>query len=193
VAAGLVFWLVTVVVLAVRGVFFVPAGGLPLPIVAAVMAPLAVFGIGFAASRGFRQFLAAVDLQLITALQAWRVAGFAFIALYAHGILPGLFAWPAGLGDMAVGAVAPWMVMSLVRRPNYAASRSFRTWNLLGILDLVVALATGALGTALATGAAGEVTTSPMGQLPLVLVPAYLVPIFLLLHLTALYQARRAS
>jgi hypothetical protein len=30
-----------------------------------------------------------------------------------------------------------------------------------------------------------------MAQLPLVLIPAYLVPIFLMLHLAALFQARR--
>jgi hypothetical protein len=30
-----------------------------------------------------------------------------------------------------------------------------------------------------------------MTQLPLVLVPTYLVPIFLILHLTALFQVRR--
>jgi hypothetical protein len=30
-----------------------------------------------------------------------------------------------------------------------------------------------------------------MAQLPLVLIPAYFVPIFVTLHLTALFQARR--
>jgi hypothetical protein len=32
-----------------------------------------------------------------------------------------------------------------------------------------------------------------MAQLPLVLIPTYLVPTFLILHLTALFQARRLS
>jgi hypothetical protein len=32
-----------------------------------------------------------------------------------------------------------------------------------------------------------------MSMLPLVLIPAYLVPIFLMLHLTALFQSRRAG
>jgi hypothetical protein len=31
-----------------------------------------------------------------------------------------------------------------------------------------------------------------MGQLPLVLIPAYLVPLFIMLHFTALAQVRRA-
>jgi hypothetical protein len=32
-----------------------------------------------------------------------------------------------------------------------------------------------------------------MAQLPLVLIPAYLVPIFMMLHLTALFQVRRIA
>jgi hypothetical protein len=43
----------------------------------------------------------------------------------------------------------------------------------------------------LATGAAGEVTVAPMAQMPLLLVPAYLVPLFFIWHLIALFQARR--
>ena len=92
---------------------------------------------------------------------------------------------------MAIGLTAPWLALALVRRPGFAASRLFVVWNLLGILDLVVAVSDAALNQSLATGAAGEVTVAPMAQMPLVLVPAYLVPLFVMLHLTALFQARR--
>ncbi len=47
-----------------------------------------------------------VDIGLVTSFQAWRVAGFVFLPLLAFGHLPGLFAWPAGLGDVAVGLAA---------------------------------------------------------------------------------------
>jgi len=43
-------------------------------------------------------------------------------------------------------------------------------WNLLGILDLVVAVTTGALSSGFVAGLAGKVTTAPMAQLPLVLI-----------------------
>jgi len=66
-------------------------------------------------------------------------------------------------------------------------------WNLLGILDLAVAVSIGALVPLFAPNLYGTVTTSPMSQLPLVLIPAYLVPTFLMLHLTALFQSRRAG
>ena len=129
----------------------------------------------------------------MTAVQAWRFAGFGFLALYAHGVLPGVFVWPAALGDMAIGLTAPWLALALVRRPGFAVSRLFVVWNLLGIFDLVVAISIGALSASLGTGAAREVTTAPMAQMPLVLIPAYFVPLFAMLHLAALFQARQVA
>jgi hypothetical protein len=108
----------------------------------------------------------------MVAVQAWRFAGLGFLALNTHGVLPGLFTWPAGLGDIAIAATAPWMMVALLRQPRFAASKAFAAWNVIGILDLVVAVGTGALGSALATGVAGEVTTGPMAQLPLALIQA---------------------
>ena len=99
----------------------------------------------------------------------------------------------AGLGDIAIGVTAPWVALALLRQPGFAISRVFVVWNLLGILDLVVAVSVGGLSSAFASGAPGEVTTGPMAQLPLVLIPAYLVPLFLILHLAALFQARRQA
>ena len=141
----------------------------------------------------FRNFVLTIDLRLVTGIQAWRFAGLGFLALNTHGVLPGLFTWPAGLGDMAIGLTAPWIVLALIRVPGFAASRLFVVWNLPGIMDLAVAVSTGAIASAMATGAAGEITTAPMAQLPLVLIPAFLVPFFIMLHLAALVQARRLA
>ena len=91
---------------------------------------------------------------------------------------------------MAIGITAPLVLSALLRRPGFAAEKSFVAWNLSGILDLVVAVSIGALVPLLAPSFYGTVTTSPMTQLPLVVIPTYLVPTFLMLHLTALFQAR---
>src|SRR5262249_45977559 len=82
---------------------------------------------------------------------------------------------------------------TLVRRPEFAGSRLFVVWNLLGMLDLVAAVTLGTRNRILATGAAGEITTAPMAEMPLVLIPAFFVPLFFMFHLTALFQARRAQ
>lgn len=193
VAVVLGTWLAFVFILGTDGAFVRPPGALPLPILVAVTVPIIAFLITFRFSASLRAFVLSLDLRLATVIQAWRFAGLGFLALYAHGVLPGLFAWPAGVGDIAIGVTAPWIVLALIRQPSFAASRVFTIWNLLGILDLVVAVGTGGLSSALATGVAGEVTTAPMAQLPLLLIPGYLVPIFVMLHLAALFQARRLA
>jgi hypothetical protein len=193
VALALAMWLALVFLLGAVAAFVRPPGALPLPILLGATTPIIAFLAAFRGSGAFRDFDLAVDLRLAAGIQAWRFAGFGFLALYAHGVLPGLFAWPAGLGDVAIGVTAPWVILALSRRPGFAASTPFVVWNLLGILDLVVAVGTGALSSGLAVGGAGEVTTGPMARLPLVLVPAYLVPVFVMLHLTALFQSRRLA
>lgn len=192
-AVVLALWFMLVFVLGARGAFVAPPGTAPIGIGIGVAAPIALFLGGLWLSRPFRRFVLAADVRVIVAMQAWRFAGLGFLALQVHGILPASFAWPAGLGDIAIGVTAPWMLLALVRQPNFVASRTFTVWNLLGLLDLVVAVGSGVLNSALATGAAGEVTTSPMAQLPLVLVPAYFVPVFVMLHIAALMQGRRLA
>jgi hypothetical protein len=193
IAVGLVLaaWLGAIVALGSRDGLVVPPGIPPYPIALGFGVPLILFVAAYWMSDAFRSLLMAADVGFVSAIQAWRFAGFGFIALWTYGVLPGGFAWPAGLGDMAIGLTAPWVALAIARRPSFAAGRSFVIWNLLGILDLVVAVSDGALHQILATGAPAEVTTAPMSQMPLVLVPAFLVPLFMMLHLTGLLQARR--
>jgi hypothetical protein len=179
--------------LGARGAFVSPPGSPPVRILVGVMAPILAFIAGYGLSRPFREFVLAADLRFMMAIQAWRILGLEFLTLYAHGILPASFAWPAGLGDIAIGVTAPWMLAALINRPRFAVSKTFLAWNALGLLDLVVALGTGALSSGLATGAAGEITSAPMALLPLLLVPVYLVPIFAMLHIAALAQARHLA
>src|SRR5580704_3142023 len=188
----LVAWFAMVVLLGAGGLFESPSGTAPIAIGIGFAAPLVLFFAALRLSQQFKALVLSLDLRLVSAVQAWRFAGFGFLALYAYDVLPASFALPAGLGDIAIGLSAPWIVLALIRRPGFAGGTAFKVWNALGVSDLVSAVATGALGSVLATGALGEITTAPMARLPLVLIPAYFVPIFLMLHITALIQARRA-
>lgn len=193
VAVVLALWFALVILLGAAGAFVTPPGTPPLPIAFGATAPIVLFVAGLGISHTFREWVLALDVRVMLGIQAWRFAGLGFLALYTHGVLPGSFAVPAGLGDIAIAVTAPWMLLAVLRRPRFAAGKTFAAWNVLGILDLVVAVGTGALSSALATGVAGEVTTAPMAQLPLVLIPAYFVPIFVMLHVASLIQARRLA
>jgi hypothetical protein len=193
VAAALALWLGLVFLLGAQGAFVGSVDSPPLPIFFGFAIPLVVFFAAYFGWSAFRAFVLGADLRLVAAIQAWRWAGFGFLALYAHGVLPGLFAFPAGLGDMAIGVSAPWIVLGLIRHASFATSRRFVIWNIVGIVDLVVAVSMGTICSGFLHGLTGTVTTSPMAQLPLLLIPAYFVPFFIMLHFTALSQARQLA
>jgi len=189
-ALVLAAWLLAVSLLGARGAFFGAPGAPPLALLVAFAVPLLAFSIALRSSGAFRAFALGMDPRVLLAMQAWRFAGFGFLALQAHAILPAYFAWPAGVGDMAIGLTAPLMMAVLIRRPEFASSGGFVIWNLLGMLDLVVAVSLGAVGSFLLASSDTTITTIPMAGMPLVLIPAFLVPLFLMMHITALLQAR---
>jgi len=194
--AALALWLGVVIILGSQQVFVGSADSPPLPIFLGLAIPLAVFFAAYFGWSAFRTFILNADLRFVTAIQAWRWGGLGFISLYANHVLPWLFAFPAGLGDMAIGVTAPWILLELVRRPSFAGSQRYVRWNILGLVDFAVAVSTATLCSGLFPGITrlvGNITTSPMTHLPLVLVPAYMVPFFAMLHFTALFQARQSA
>ena len=180
VAIVLAVWFVIILAAGRAGVF--ESGSQPpLPLLAAVVGPLLLFAIVYRASDRVRRFLLSLDLRLLTALQAWRVIGIMFLALYAFGLLPGLFAWPAGVGDVAVGLAAPFVLLAMLRgAPTWRAQVAWL--NIAGLIDFA-----GAVGT-------GVLTRSPsLGALPLSLVPTFAVPLWIMFHAISLLQLRRGS
>jgi hypothetical protein len=157
----------------------------------AVAVPVAAFGIGYLTSAGFRQFVSSLDLRLLTAAQTFRVVGIVFVLLYYRGALPGAFALPAGWGDFAIGVTAP--LLAWYWRPPFPRGL-FLAWNVLGSLDLVLAVTLGVLSSATPVGVlAGDVTTRLMGQFPLSLIPTFFVPLLLILHLISLIRVGKGA
>ncbi len=115
----------------------------------------------------------------------------------SYDVLPALFAWPAGFGDIAVGLAAPLVVLALLRRPDFNMSRRFLAFHLFGMLDFVVAAATASLASgAFPALLSGPVTSAPLEAWPLLIFPAFFVPVFTILHLSVLIQvaaSRRAA
>lgn len=146
-----------------------------------------VFTLLVASSRSLRRTLGAIPLPVLHAVQVWRVLGVVFLVLSAQDRLPAHFALPAGWGDIFVGLTAPLVAIALSRRAP--AARSFAVaWNVLGLLDLFVAVGMGS-GLLAALLMPGEGTVPPaaaMGALPMILVPAFAVPVSVIIHVLAL-------
>ncbi len=150
----------------------------------AAVAPILVFALWFAASEKFRQFTLSLNPQLLTLAQSWRIVGFTFVLLQARGILPAIFALPAGYGDMTIGMTATLVAWKLA---NPAHRNSFILWQVLGIADLVTAVS---LGTTARLISPDGPSMFAMTVLPLSLVPTFLVPLFLIFHVICIAQAR---
>jgi hypothetical protein len=129
-------------------------------------------------------------LARLTRPHSLRVAGVAFIIALLIGQLPPVFALPAGLGDIAIGVAAPFVARRLARGDRRGA-----VWfNVLGLLDLVVALSIGFLaGLGPTRLIDASVSTAAVGLLPLVLIPTTAVPLLFALHLLALARLRTAK
>ncbi len=161
------------------------------PIGVTVTVPVVLFLVSYALSARFRSFVLAQDIRRLTMLQHWRVMGFGFLLLYAYNVLPGLFAWPAGVGDVAVGIAATFMVARIDRNPDYVTSTGFVWFNIAGLFDFVVAVVTSGLATGRFPQLVAEgVTAAPMDVWPLNIFPSFVVPAFIILHLTVLLKVR---
>ena len=109
------------------------------------------------------------------------------------GKLPALFAWPAGIGDIAIGLLAPIVGLAYARAP-YKAASLVAGWNVFGILDLMIAVGTGfATAPSLIQPIEVTPTSDLMTVLPMVLIPVYLVPLSIVLHLASLAKLRREA
>jgi hypothetical protein len=150
----------------------------------AALAPIIVFSLWFAASESFRRITMSWNPRVLTAVQSWRIIGFTFVLLEAHNVLPAIFAWPAGYGDMAIGATAAFVAWKLA---DAGHRNLFILWQALGMLDLVTAVS---LGTTAPLLDPHGVPMAAMTVLPLSLIPTFLVPLFLILHVVCIAQAR---
>jgi hypothetical protein len=146
--------------------------------------PIIAFFVWFAGSKGFRQFTLLLNPENLTAVQTLRIVGFVFLLLEARGVLPAIFAFAAGYGDIFIGATASLVAWKLAK-PAYR--NSFILWQWLGIMDLVLAVSLGTTARLLDPHGADMVA---MTVLPLSLIPTFLVPLFLIIHVICIAQAR---
>jgi hypothetical protein len=166
------------------------AGRMVPPIPFAIFVPLLICLPLLLSSERVAAVLDAVSPALLVAFQTYRIRGGVFLVRYAAGELPGVFALPAGVGDVLVGALA--IPVALFLRSGARGGRAAAyAWNLLGIFDLLVAITIGALTTSGRLPV--EVANTATRSYPLVMIPAFAVPLSLILQGLSLWQLRPSS
>ena len=189
VAGVLIAWFALVVTVGasaaldpVRG-FGVPALGLTVGL------PVAALVSAFFAFGPIRAGMLAAPLPALVGVNAIRILpGWLFVLLYAAGKLPAPFAPSAGWGDIFAGVAALPLAWSIIRFGRRVAPLAF-AWSVIGIADLVNAIALGALS---APGPlqtfAGPPTSAIMTTLPWLIVPGFLVPSLIFIHVVIVYR-----
>ena len=179
----LLAWVIGTIVLAASGAL--AANDLLMP--ALIFIPVAGFALAWRTNPTFRSIVLSLDTGMLVILHSWRMLGLGFLFLYAHDVLPGLFAWLAGLGDAMAAAGATLIGIKLLRGSEVSKQALLR-WNSLGLLDFLIAVT---VGTALRSDLLGSgITTDQLAFLPLSLVPTLVVPFYMITHLIIFLQLR---
>ena len=187
-----VAWFLLVLLLGANHKFVSPAGTPPLAVGLAFLVPVLLFLAAVGVSPGFRDYVLQINPIFLAALHGWRFIGLGFIMAYCEHLLDASFAWPAGLGDLTAGILAPWIVLHLATDSSFIRNPLFMAWNLLGIADFIVAVAMGTIDQGILPGFQPTVVSSLMQRLPFVLIPCFFVPWLLITHIILLMQRRRA-
>src|SRR5215510_15397446 len=190
-AVILLGWLVAAITLGAMGIFHVTSGDRP-TIQYGILLPILIGALMIWRWEAAKRVLHVVPQQWLVGVQVFRALGAIFLVLSATGTLPRLFALPAGLGDTVVGLLAPVVGLAYARAPQKAAGL-VAAWNVLGLLDLTDALGLGFLTAPSRYALEIQPTSDLMTVLPLVLVPAYLLPLSIVLHIASLAKLGRET
>lgn len=131
-----------------------------------------------------REWAGIVDLRWLIALHLARFVGIYFLVLGSRGDLPDGFARPAGIGDIAIATTA---LLLLFAPQLLTSSRILLIWNAAGLIDIIfVAFA------ALRFGLKDWQSMAPLRQLPLSLLPTFIVPLIIASHVLIFIRPRIA-
>ncbi len=169
-------------------VYLVAANGLLEPnlttfgvpnLVVAIVLPVA-FGVAVLFRPGFSRNVDAVPVAWFAGFHALRALfGILFLAFYEMGALPTAFALEGGYGDIAAGVLGGLAAFLIVLEARPAVTRTaMAVFSVVGLLDFAIVLFL------------GLTTLDPSAPFaafyPFLLVPAYVVPLFMLTHVYVL-------
>ena len=188
----LIGWLAIAFALGVSGVYRGASDQMP-RIQYGMLVPILIGSLLIMRSSTVARVLEAVPQQWLIGVQCYRALGIMFLILYGAGKMPGLFAWPAGIGDVLVGGIAPVVAIAYARAPDKNGDLVWG-WNILGLSDLAVAVASGMVtARSPIQQFAFDLPNELISAFPLVLIPIYVVPLSVLLHLASLTKLRRTA
>jgi len=187
----LLVWFAGVFSLAAQNLFDSSAGQPPLNILLSLIIPLIAFVTTYSTSPRFKHYVLNIDMRHLILLHSWRMLGFGFVFLYFYDVLPALFAFPAGVGDAMAATFAVFLAIAMYQNKAISKKWIYR-WNNFGLLDFVIAVSLGIMSRTGNIGQLeGHVASDAMGVLPLVMIPTFIVPFYIITHIIIYLQLRK--
>jgi hypothetical protein len=135
--------------------------------------------------RIIRAYVLSIDLRWLVLLHLTRLfAGAYFLILCQRNQLPCAFATLAGWGDIVVAVLAV-AVVNCMR--TQIVKTSLLSWNTLGLIDIIVVVS-----SALRFGLKDWQSMHALRELPLSLLPTFLVPLIIASHVLIFVRVSRA-
>lgn len=187
----LLAWFLLIVGLSINQ-FFIPEQGIPpFNLLSTGAISLSLFFLAYWKLPQFREYIFNIDMRLLIMLHSWRTLGLSFIFLYYVEKLPTLFSFLAGFGDAIVAVSAVFLAYRMFTNKNGTAKKTIKAWNTFGIIDFIIAVSIGVLTqTDAFLYNVNGVNSDLMTQFPFVLVPAFLVQLFMLTHIIIYLQLK---
>ena len=190
-AVVLFLWFVLIVLLGHNGFFIPEAGQPPAMLFVTGGVALTLFTVAYRYLTSFRSYVLSLDMRLLVMMHGMRTLGLGFVMLYSIGQLPSLFALTAGFGDAITAVWAIGMAYYWFTHPQGLSRKMLLRWNHFGLVDFILALGIGALSQ---TGGllyfAGGPSNDLVVAMPLVLIPGFLVQVFVITHIIIYLQVR---
>ena len=185
-------WMALIWSAAINGVFRPGVSPIPVPLVPlAIVVPMLVGLPILLRSRRIGEVLDAMPPTWLVGLQVFRVFGSIFLVNWLLNLAPGVFALPAGIGDVITGLFALPAAISLASG-GADGRKAAIAWNIFGLLDFTVAIA---IGLVTSPGPlqliVPSIPNAALALYPTVLIPAFTVPSSILLHAVSLRQLYR--
>lgn len=152
----------------------------PLVIGPFIVVPVTAFAAAFGLSPRLREWAFAFDTRALVFVQAVRMGGLSFLAVYAVGRLSGRFALWAGLLDCAVGLSAPFAAQYLTPIRTALQRRWLAVWMALGIADFLVAIPLARISRSEDPAGMAAMNALPLSMITTWAVPLALIAYFLL-------------
>jgi hypothetical protein len=166
----LAVWLVVAIAVSAAGALR-HASPLMIPVIILALSTLAL--VACWKLSPIREWVGAVELRWLVLLHVTRFIGLYFLVASNRGQIPEEWAVPAGIGDSVIAAGA-----LLIFLAGISQRVPLLLWNTLGLVDIVFVIL-----SAMRLGLRDPSATIFLRELPLSLLPTFLVPLIVATHL----------